>query len=338
VTTTPRYEDLVENGIAVLEKVGAARFLDTGGETGSQTRLNRQYTDSLTFEMRLVGTEPARTEVELFGARLSFPVIASALSQSLVLDHLSWQEPYLEQIAGGLADSGSAMTTGMVTEEELARVVEMGAPVIHIIKPYLDEDRIFRELSAAKRLGCIATGMDIEAVYQLHSPGERAGSEYLEHKTAAQLKRYVGGSDLPFVVKGVLSAADAIAAAQLGAAAVIVSNHGGESIDYAVPILKVLPKVREAVPHAIVMADSGFMRGTDIVKALALGADAVGIATLLLIACAADGRSGVRHMMELLRDEVARNLSLMGCEHPSDAVNATLHVVPALSPNKPGDP
>jgi 4-hydroxymandelate oxidase len=330
-----RYEELVDKGVDILRRVGAAGFLNTGSETGSQTRLNREYMDSLTLEMRLVGTHRAETEVDLFGARVSCPVIGSALSQSLVLDHLSWQEPYLEQIAGGLADSGSAMTTGMVTEEELARIVDMGAPVIHIIKPYQDEDRIFRELSTAKRLGCIATGMDIEAVYQLHSPGERSGSEYLEHKTPAQLKQYAGEANLPFVFKGVLSAADAIAAVQLGAAAVIVSHHGGESIDYAVPILKVLPEVREAVPDAVVMADSGFMRGTDVVKALALGADAIGVATLLLIACAADGRSGVRQMMELLRDEVARNLSLMGCEHPKDAVNARIHLVPASSRSHP---
>ena len=321
-----RYQELVAAGMAVLEKAGAATFLNTGSETRSQVRLNRAYMESLTFETKLIGTGPASTETELFGARLSMPVIASSLSQSLVLDHLApWDEPYLEQIAGGLADAGTAMTTGMVTEEELARIVEMGAPVIHVVKPYQDEERIFRELGAAQRLGCIAAGMDIEAVYQLHAPGERSGTEYLEHKTSRQLEEYIGATSLPFLVKGVLSPDDTKAASGLGAGAVMVSHHGGESIDYAVPVLKVLPEIRAAAPGATVLVDSGFMRGTDVVKALALGADAVAVATLLLIACAAGGRAGVREMMEILREEVARNLSLMGCADPTQATHARLH-------------
>jgi len=320
-----RYEELVAAGMAVLEKAGAARFLDTGSETRSQVRLNREYMDRLMFETKLIGTGTASTEVELFGARLSMPVIASSLSQSLVLDHLTWDEPYLEQIAGGLADAGTAMTTGMVGEEELARIVEMRAPVIHVVKPYQDEERIFSELRAAQRLGCIAVGMDVEAVYQLHAPGERSGKEYLEHKTSSQLKEYIGATRLPFMVKGVVSPDDATAATGLGASAVMVSHHGGESIDYAVPVLKVLPEVRAAVPAAAVLVDTGFMRGSDIVKALVLGADAVGIATLLLIACAANGRAGVREMMELLGEQIRRNLSLIGSPDPPSARRARLH-------------
>ena len=313
--------------MAVLEKAGAARFLDTGSETRSQVRLNREYMDRLMFETKLIGTATASTEVELFGARLSMPVIASSLSQSLVLDHLTWDEPYLEQIAGGLADAGTAMSTGMVDEDELGRIVEMGAPVIHFSKPYQDEERIYRELKAAQRYGCIAVGMDIEAVYQVHAPGERSGADYLAHKTPQQLRQYTEASNLPFVVKGVLSSADAAAALNLGAGAVMVSQHGGETIDYAVPVLKVLPEVREALGNNPVLVDTGFMRGSDVAKALALGASAVGVATLLLIACAAAGRAGVGEMMLILRDEVARNLSLMGCASPSAATSARLHLV-----------
>jgi len=323
-----RYDAILASGLEVLEKVGAAKFLNTGCETRSQVRINREYMDRLTFETRLIGTRPAQTEISLFGARLSMPVIAAPLSQSLVLDHLSpWDEPYLEQIAGGLADAGTAMSTGMVDEDELGRIVEMGAPVIHFSKPYQDEERIYRELKAAQRYGCIAVGMDIEAVYQVHAPGERSGADYLAHKTPQQLRQYTEASNLPFVVKGVLSSADAAAALNLGAGAVMVSQHGGETIDYAVPVLKVLPEVREALGNNPVLVDTGFMRGSDVAKALALGASAVGVATLLLIACAAAGRAGVGEMMLILRDEVARNLSLMGCASPSAATSARLHLV-----------
>ena len=322
-----RYEELIDAGMAVLEKAGAARYLDTGSETRSQVRLNRQYMEALTFETRLIGTAPATAETEVFGARLALPVVASALSQSLVLEHLApWDEPYLVQIAGGLSDAGSLMTTGMVDDEELARIVEAGAPVVHVTKPYQDEERIYRELRAADRLGCVAVGIDVEALYQVHAPGERSGKEYLEHKTSRQLKEYIDATPLPFMVKGVLSAADATAAAGLGASAVMVSQHGGESIDYAVPVLRVLPDVRAAVPGATVLVDTGFMRGSDVVKALVLGADAVGVATLLLIACAARGRAGVRELMLILREEVARNLSLIGASDPSHVAEARLRI------------
>ena len=323
-----RYDAILAAGLEVLEKAGAAQYLNTGSETRSQVRLNSEYMDRLTFETRLIGTQPARTDISLFGAQLSLPVIAAPLSQSLVLEHLSpWDEPYLEQIAGGLADAGTAMSTGMVDEDELGRIVEMGAPVLHFTKPYQDEERIFSELRAAQRLGCIAVGMDIEAVYQVHSPGERSGAEYLEHKTQQQLREYTEATNLPFVVKGVLSSADASAALKLGAAAVMVSQHGGETIDYAVPVLKVLPEVRQALNDHPILVDGGFMRGSDVVKALALGASAVGVASLLLIACAAAGRTGVSEMMLILRDEVTRNLSLLGCENPSEATQARLHLV-----------
>ena len=324
-----RYDAILAGGLEVLEKAGAAKYLNTGSETRSQVRLNREYMDRLTFEMHLIGTRPAQPEITLFGAKLSMPVIAAPISQSLVLEHLSpWDEPYLEQIAGGLADAGTAMSTGMVDEDELGRIVEMGAPVLHFTKPYQDEERIFSELRAAQRLGCIAVGMDIEAVYQVHSPGERSGADYLEHKTPQQLRQYTEASNLPFVVKGVLGTLDAVEAMKLGAGAVMVSQHGGETIDYAVPVLKVLPEVRDAVGGNPVLVDGGFMRGSDVVKALALGATAVGVASLLLIACAAAGRAGVSEMMLILRDEVARNLTLMGCERPADATRARLHLLP----------
>jgi 4-hydroxymandelate oxidase len=326
-----RYDSILSSGLGVLEKAGAARYLNTGCETGSQVRINREYLDRLTFETHLIGTQPAHPETMLFGSHLSLPVIASPLSQSLVLDHLSpWEEPYLLQIAGGLADAGTAMSTGMVEEDELGRIVEMGAPVIHFIKPYQDEERIFRELRAAQRFGCIAVGMDIEAVYQVHAPGERSGADYLEHKSTRQLREYTDAADVPFVVKGVLGSLDAAEALTVGAGAVMVSHHGGETIDYAVPVLKILPEVARAVGDKPVLVDTGFMRGTDVVKALVLGAHAVGVATLLLIACAAAGRDGVREMMLILRDEVARNLSLMGCADPSEAQECKLHLVPGL--------
>ena len=105
---------------------------------------------------------------------------------------------------------------------------------------------------------------------------------------------------------------DALKARELGAQGIVVSMHGGEAIDYSVPVLEVLPEIRSAVPEMTIFCDSGFRRGTDVLKALTLGADAVGIVTLLVIAVAADGRDGVRTMIELLNEELQRTMSYVG--------------------------
>ena len=217
------------------------------------------------------------------------------------------------QIAGGLADAGSMMSTGMVTLEELARIVDQGAPVLHVVKPFRDDDLVLRNLERAAQLGCVAVGMDIDVFFLEKAWDEVPGPEILGHKTIDDLKNFRAATKLPFVLKGVLSAHDARLARAIGADAVIVSSHGGETIDYAMPILQALPAVRAELPDMPILVDSGFRRGADVLKALALGAGGVGIATLLLIACAGGGRDGVRAMMEALYEELARTMSITGC-------------------------
>ncbi len=323
-----RYQELLDQGLARIRAAGMEPYLDLGAETRSQNRLNRQYMDRLAFEMRILGSRPATTATTLFGRPLRLPVIASALCQSRVLERLApWETPYLEQIAAGLADAGSMMSTGLITLEELARIVDQGAPVVHIVKPYDDDELILRHLQRAEALGCVATGMDIDVFYKEKAWDEVPGPPFLTHKTLDDLRRFRAATNLPFVVKGVLSVHDALAARDIGADAIVVSFHGGEAIDYAVPVLKILPAIRQAVPELTVLVDCGFRRGTDVLKALALGADAVGVATLLLIACAAAGRTGVATIMDLLHEELQRTMSLTGCPSVSEIDPTILHTI-----------
>src|SRR5262249_38142549 len=128
-----RYNELVERALERIRPIGMEPYLDLGSETRSGTRLNRHYMDSITVEMRLLGSKPASTAARLFGRDLTAPFVASALCESRILKRLGpWTTPYLEQIAKGLAESGSMMSTGDVTHDELGRIVDQGAPVIHI--------------------------------------------------------------------------------------------------------------------------------------------------------------------------------------------------------------
>ncbi len=320
------YREVYEQGLERIRSIGMEPYLDLGAETHAQNRLNRLHMDSFVFEMRLLDSKPADTSTTLFGARLRAPITAAAICESRILKRLGpWDVPYLEQIAAGLADAGSMMSTGMVTLEELARIVDRGAPVLHIVKPYRDDELVLRHLERAAELGCVAVGMDVDVYFLEKAWDEVPGPDVLGHKTLDDLRRYRDATRLPFVVKGVLSAHDARLAREIGADAVAVSFHGGETIDYATPVLQALPAVREACPEIPILVDSGFRRGTDVLKALALGADAVGIATLLVIACAGGGREGVRAMMEALREELERTMSITGCGSVEEIDSGILH-------------
>lgn len=306
------YRETYEAGLERIRAIGMEPYLDLGAETRSQNRINRQHIDSFVFEMRLLDSVQADISTTLFGRSLRGPVIAAALCESRILKRLAWHPPYLEQIAGGLADAGSMMSTGMVTLEELARIVDQGAPVLHIVKPFKDDELVVRNLERAAELGCVAVGMDVDVFFLEKAWDEAPGPDVLGHKTLEQMRAFRAATSLPFVIKGILSRHDARLAQELGADALIVSSHGGETIDYAMPVLQALVEARKECPNLPIIVDSGFRRGTDVLKALALGADAVGIATILLVACAGGGRDGVRAIVEALYEELQRTMSITG--------------------------
>jgi isopentenyl diphosphate isomerase/L-lactate dehydrogenase-like FMN-dependent dehydrogenase len=122
-----------------------------------------------------------------------------------------------------------------------------------------------------------------------------------------------GLSDLPLVIKGVMTAEDALLSVEHGASGVVVSNHGGRQLDGVAGSLDVLPEVVDAVGgRADVLLDGGVRRGTDVVKALALGARAVLIGRPYLWGLAIDGERGVRWVLEKLRAELELAMGLTG--------------------------
>jgi 4-hydroxymandelate oxidase len=121
-------------------------------------------------------------------------------------------------------------------------------------------------------------------------------------------------TELPVLVKGIVRADDALRALEHGAGGVIVSNHGGRQLDGAPATIDVLPEIADAVAgRAAVLVDGGVRRGTDVVKAIASGAAAVLIGRPVLWGLAVGGEAGVRHVLELLRNEIDLALGLCGC-------------------------
>ena len=130
-------------------------------------------------------------------------------------------------------------------------------------------------------------------------------------------------SSLPLVVKGILTSEDAVLACEAGAEGVVVSNHGGRQLDGVAASIDTLPEVVEAVgDRAEVLMDGGIRRGTDVVKALALGAQAVLVGRAPLYGLAVGGAEGVGRVLELLREEIVLALALCGCASPADVTRA----------------
>jgi 4-hydroxymandelate oxidase len=124
---------------------------------------------------------------------------------------------------------------------------------------------------------------------------------------------------LPVLIKGVLHAEDARLAVHHGVAGIVVSNHGGRQLDTVPATIDVLPEIAAAVGGALpVLLDGGIRRGTDVVKALALGADAVGVGRPVVWGLAAGGREGVSEVLEMLRADFDQALALCGGRHPAD--------------------
>ncbi|MSQ73197.1 MAG: alpha-hydroxy-acid oxidizing protein [Betaproteobacteria bacterium] len=173
----------------------------------------------------------------------------------------------------------------------------------------------------------LARGMPrTENVAEFAAPG--ANAHALAKFTRSQRNPHLDWEDMawararwpgPFLIKGILTAEDALIARQMGADGVVVSNHGGRALDCAPASIEALPGIAAAVGDSMtVLVDGGFRRGSDIVKALALGAKGVLLGRATLFGLAAGGEPGVARAIAILRDEVDRVFALIGCGAVSD--------------------
>ena len=154
-------------------------------------------------------------------------------------------------------------------------------------------------------------------------PEDAVGGVLAQDVSWRDVEAIAESSGLPVLVKGVLTHEDALLACESGAAGVVVSNHGGRQLDGVEASIEALPEVVEAVAGRVpVLMDGGVRRGTDIVKALALGAQAVLAGRPFVWGLAVDGENGVLRVLELLRAELELALALLGCTSPAEVTPA----------------
>ena len=258
---------------------------------------------------------PADTRFTLFGQSYALPVFAGPVGAVKLHYGDKYDDlAYNDILVPACARAGIAAFTGDGTDPAVfaaaARVIgENGGTGIPTVKPW-DRDTLFAKLDAAKAAGARVFAMDIDAAGLPFLKGRTppAGS-----KTVAELREVIDYAGVPFLIKGVMTVKGARKALEAGAAGIVVSNHGGRVLDGVPATAEVLPAIAEAVKGQMaVLVDGGIRSGADVLKALALGADACLLARPYVTAVYGGGAEGVELLTQKLRGELADAMAMCG--------------------------
>ncbi len=296
-------------------------YLTGGAESETTMRRNRYGLDAWAFRSRvLVDVSSIDTATTFLGHKLRIPVMLAPIGslQSITPE-------------GGLAVARAAEAFGTlnfvssVTQPSLEEIAAASrAPKIFQLYVQGDLDWVKAILQRVKQAGYAALCLTVDTAHYGHRerqmmdrwlpPSRRGvGYEYRAGLTWDHLDaiKEIGG--LPFILKGVATAEDAALAVEHGVSAIYVSNHGGRQLDHNRATIDMLPEIAEAVGgRAQVVLDGGIVRGTDVLKALALGADAVAIGKLQGWGLAAAGQAGLLRVLEILESEIVTTMGLLG--------------------------
>lgn len=262
--------------------------------------ITREYFDSLLVEMRHIDSVIPSTKLQLYGETFDTPVMMAALSH---LNNVC--ENGMAEMAKGACAANAVNWAGMGDEAELEAIVATGARTIKIIKPYADNDYIFRRIEHAERCGVMALGMDVDHSFSENGQYDNVFGMKMTSKSLKEIEEFVKATKLPFIIKGVLSEQDTYKALSAGAKGIVVSHHHG-IMKYAVPPLMILPKIAKVVDRKIpIFVDCGVVNGMDVFKALALGATAVSAGRVIMKPLGADGAEGVKNQIVKMTEELA---------------------------------
>jgi 4-hydroxymandelate oxidase len=311
-----------------------------GAEDEVTVRANREAFQRLRLRYRvLVDVSRVDPSAELLGARLALPVILAPTALHRMAD------PDGEKATARAAEAaGTLMTLSTISSVPLEEVAAAAPSGVRWFQLYCFEERAETSslVARAQRAGYAAIVLTVDVpilgrrerdlrnpfavpagVQPAHSPrtprtegGQWAISSVIGQPSLcwSDLAWIREISPLPLVLKGIVRGDDAARAVEAGAAAVWVSNHGGRQLDTSIPTADALPEVVRAVAGRVpVIVDGGIRRGTDVLKALALGATAAAIGRPQLWGLAARGETGVRLVLEMLRDELVLAMALAGC-------------------------
>ncbi|MBQ1490370.1 MAG: alpha-hydroxy-acid oxidizing protein, partial [Blautia sp.] len=261
------------------------------------------------IETRYLDSTNPTLDFTLYGEQFASPIMTAALSH---LDHFMFPGA-TECYAKGAKDAEAVLWIGMAEEAEIEMCAGTGARVIEIIKPYQDRDLIYKKIDHAKGLGLLAVGIDIDHPFAEDGGVDVVDGYPMKALTTTELGEICAYTDLPVIVKGVLSVRDADRSLLAGAKGIVLSHHNNR-IAFAAPPLALLPEIKEAVGSQMpIFVDGEIRTGMDAFKALALGATGVCIGRPLMAAIREDQERGVLNALRKANDELAKAMAYTGC-------------------------
>lgn len=285
--------------------------------------INERYMDSILFEQRLIDSVNADISTTIFGEKFSMPVMTPAFSH---LNAFNGRElTGLEEYSIAAKECNILNFCGMMENDLFQKIIDTGAKTVRIVKPYADNGKVRDQFQYAEAAGAFGVGMDIDHIFGTTGYDIVMGEE-MAAQTSDMLRSYVESVKIPFIVKGVLSVADAIKCAEIGAKGIIVSHHHGR-LPYAVPPMMVLQDIKEELKgkDIAIIVDCGITSGSDVFKALALGADAAAVGRSMIPFLEKDGVAGVKEYIESVGKELRFVMSATGFSKVSEIDESVLY-------------
>ena len=294
------------------------------GAKGSGTVAIRNYDkwQELCINMDTIcENKPVYLTSEIFGRTFKYPIFAAPIGAMKLHYGDKYDDlEYNDILVSSCADAGIAAFTGdgtnpAVMEGATRAIKQKDGNGIPTVKPW-DINTLKEKLAMIKDAGSFAVAMDIDA----------AGLPFLKNltppagsKTVEELREIVKEAEVPFIIKGIMTVKGALKAKEAGAAAIVVSNHGGRVLDQCPATAEVLAEIADAVGNDMkILVDGGIRSGVDIFKALALGADAVLIGRPFVTAVYGGGAEGVAAYTAKLAAELEDTMAMCGAHSLSE--------------------
>jgi isopentenyl diphosphate isomerase/L-lactate dehydrogenase-like FMN-dependent dehydrogenase len=318
-------------------------YIVGGVETETTLRRNRMALDSIAFRPRVLrDVSKVDTSTEILGRKLRLPIVLCPVG-TLESFHPEGAAPVVKAVA----EFGVAHMLSSVCDPGLEGVAQAAPDALRFFQLYVRgdaawvDDHVARAIANKYALFCLTVDTAHYSrrerdIAKRHVTGDRrraSGREYQEALDWRTVERIKSKFKIPLAIKGIATAEDAKIALDHGVDFVYVSNHGGRQLDHGRGSTDVLPEIVEAVAgRAKIIIDGGYYRGSDIVKAIALGANLVGLGRMQCYGLAAGGQAGIVRMLELLHDEVTRSMGLLGVTALGKLDASYLHAAMPVNP------
>lgn len=284
--------------------------------SGSSFRANILALEKIKFNLSaLHEVKNPKLSLEIFGLELSLPVMSAPITGTTYnMGGALTEDEYVEEVIAGSLISGTIGWTGdgadpTMFESGIRAIKKHQGKGIAIIKPRSQEE-IIKRIRIAEEAGALAVGVDIDGAGLITMAIK---GQPVEPKTPKQIEELVKATSLPFILKGIMTVKDARIAHECGVSAIVVSNHGGRVLDHTPGSAEVLPEIADQLKgKLLIFADGGVRSGVDVLKYLALGADAVLIGRPVIMAVFGGGREGLKLLYQRLKNELTQAMLLTG--------------------------